>query len=62
MKGRTPKKPHQKKQTVSLTGYEWREILQAIEIQLMDLNDEYEVRANTLEWIMKKIINKVDLP
>lgn len=62
MRQRKSKKPHERKQSVRLTGREWSEILAAIDIQLMDLNDEWPERAKTLNEIEAKILDKVILP
>ena len=62
MKGRKPKKSHEKKQPVSLTGYQWCAILNAIDIKLMDLDGEWEDQAYVLLEIENKILSRVVLP
>jgi hypothetical protein len=62
LKGRRAKKPYQKKQAVSFTGDQWQEILFALDIYLMGLNDEDEYRTQVIREIDRRILARVVLP
>ncbi len=62
MRGRRPKASWQKKRSISFTGYQWQEILLALDIYELDLNDENPDLTYTIEEIRKRILKYCVLP